>query len=528
MRRVLLGCLLSSALLFSSCKSDPALPETWAKRITDAKSTKDKVKVVDTLRSSQHLKATFSPMLQQQLNDAKKPEVKTALARVLGELKDPSSVDALMGAIDPAAGDSETKALNKELATALGNVGDAKAVPGLVKLLKTKDNFTVLAAIDSLGDLKAATAFEPLYEIATDDAIEPFITKKAIVALGNLGDARAVPGLVKAMFKERKGISFYVESSFALYQLGQPAADALVPIIEQQDKELFEWAKKNNVKDVALLAKSVQVLGDLHDKRAEKTIAGFVNFKSDFDDIKLIMRMRAADALGRMRSKEGVKPLAALLDEVEANARKEYVWSLARIGSKDAVPRLVETAGKGPWGARDESIRGVAMLGDDPAAFDKFAAAEAKLFEAECKEDPDYAECKDVAASVKAHQDKIATYKLRAVAAAECKADAGCWAKKLDEKDEGVRERAAYELGRSGDASVTDALMKRLPDTNLDTRLAIIQGIDWLIDDSAEALAQAKKGLPTLRQQVADERGKTEFVKVNEDLRRLLAKLESR
>jgi HEAT repeat protein len=525
MRRIVVGGLLSFALLSSSCKSDPALPETWEKRITGAKNTKEKLKQVEELRGSKFMAPAMVPMLEKRLGDEKKPEVKAAIARLLGEAKQPSSIDALQDAIDPAASDSESKNLNKEIALALGKIGDPKAVGALSKLLKTKDNYTVIAAIEALGDMKAKEAFEPLYAIATDDAIEPFITKKAIIALGDIGDPRAVPGVVRAMFKERKGISFYMESSFALYQFGPPAADALVPVVEGKDKELAEWAAKNNIKDVALLAKGVQVLGDLHDKRAEKTIVGYLNFKSDFDDIKLIMRMRAADALGRMRSKEAVKPLAALLDEVEANARKEYVWSLARIGGKDAVAKLVETAGKGPWGAREESMRGVAMLGEDPAVFDKFAAAEQKLFEAECKEDEEQTECKDVAGSVKKHQEKILSYKNRATAAAECKADATCWVKHLDAKDEGVRERAAYELGRSGNVAVIDELMKRLPEKNLDTRLAIIQGADWLIDDSKDAMAQARKSLPALEKQVQDERGKTEFVKVNEDLRRLLAKL---
>jgi hypothetical protein len=131
-----------------------------------------------------------------------------------------------------------------------------------------------------------------------------------------------------------------------------------------------------------------------------------------------------------------------------------------------------------------------------------------------------------VGASVKKHQEEIATYKNRAVAAAECKADATCWVKHLDAKDEGTRERAAYEIGRSGNAAVIDELMKRLTEKNLDTRLAIIQGADWLIDDSKDAMAQARKSLPALEKQVADEKGKTEFVKVNEDLRRLLAKLQ--
>ena len=166
------------------------------------------------------------------------------------------------------------------------------------------------------------------------------------------------------------------------------------------------------------------------------------------------------------------------------------------------------------------------MLGDDPGAFDKFAGAEQKLFEAECKDDPENEECKDVAGSVKKHQEKILTYKNRATAAGECKADAKCWVKHLDSKDEGTRERAAYEIGRSGNGALIDELMKRLPEKNLDTRLAIIQGADWLIDDSKDAMEAARKGLPTLEKQVGDERGKTEYVKVNEDLRRLLAKLQ--
>ncbi|MBL8915006.1 MAG: HEAT repeat domain-containing protein [Archangium sp.] len=524
MRRIIFPLLC--VVVVSSCKSDPSLPETWEKRISGAKNTKEKKKAIEDLRGSKFMSDKMVPMLEKRLAEEKKPEVKADLARLLGEAKQASSIAALTEQIDPAASDSDAKNMNKEIATALGKIGNAQAVPALVKLLKSKDNFTQLAAIDALGDLKAKEGFDPLYEIATDDAIAPFITKKAIIALGEIGDPRAVPGLVKAMFKERGGVSFYMESSFALYQLGTPSADALVPVVEGKNKELLEWAGKNNIKDVALYAKGVQVLGDLHDRRAEKTIVTYLNFKSDFDDIKLIMRMRAADALGRMRSKEGVKPLAALLDENEANARKEYVWALARIGGKDAVAKLVETAGKGPWGAREESMRGVAMLGEDPTVFDKMAAAEQKLFEAECKEDPDYEECKDLAGSVKKHQDKINGYKNRAVAAAQCKSDAKCWVGFLDNKDEGVRERAAYEIGRSGNAEVIDELMKRLPEKNLDTRLAIIQGADWLIDDSKDALAQAKKSLPALEKQVADEKGKTEFVKVNEDLRRLLAKLQ--
>lgn len=525
MGRIVLGVGLSLVLL-AGCTKDPATPEYWEGRI-EGKSKKEKKKAIEDLRGSKHMGKVMVPMLNKRLESEKSPEVKAAIARVLGEAKDPSSVDPLINTMDLAASDSDARGMNKEIAVALGEIGDPKGVPALLKLIKVKgDNYTVIAAIEALGALKSKEAVGPLSEIASDDAIETFITKKAIMALGEIGDPAAVPVVVKNMFKERKGVSFYMEASFALYQFGQPAADALLPVVEQKDKELFTWADKNNIKDVALLAKSAQVEGDLHDMRAEKALVGFLNFKSDFDDIKLIMRMRAADALARMRSKEAAKVISTMLLEDEANARKEYVWALARIGSKDPLPKLIESAGKGSWDAREESIRGVAMLGDDPAVFDKFAAAEPKLFEAECKEDEEYKDCKDVAAGVKKHVEKINDYKLRATAAAECKGDAACWAKKLDDKNEGVRERAAYEVGRSGNAALIGELMKRLTDKNLDTRLAIIQGADWLVHDSKEAMATAQKSLPDLEKQIADEKGKTEFVKVNEDLRRLYEKVK--
>ena len=204
MRRIVVGGLLSIALLTSACKSDPALPETWEKRISGAKGQKEKLKAVAELREH-HMGPTMVPMLEKRLGDEKKAEVKAAIARILGEAKLPSSVDALSEAMDPAASDSDAKNLNKEIAIALGKINDPRGVAALSKLLKTKDNYTVIAAIESLGDLRAKESFDALYSIATDDAIEPFITKKAIVSLGEMADPRAVPGLIRAMFKERKG-----------------------------------------------------------------------------------------------------------------------------------------------------------------------------------------------------------------------------------------------------------------------------------------------------------------------------------
>jgi HEAT repeat protein len=233
---------LAVSLVLGGCKSDPSKPEHWSKSLDGARKSKDRVRILEDLRESKRATGPFLPMLHERLASEKQPEVKAAFARVLGDARDPSSVQPLIDALDLGAGDSATNSMNKDITSALGEIGDAKAIPTLMKLTRVKDNYTRIEAINALGQLKAKEAVEPLIDIATDDSGEPFLSKKAIQALGEIGDPRAVPALVKMMFKERRGVSFYVESSYALYQIGQPAADLLVPIVVGQDLKMVVWA----------------------------------------------------------------------------------------------------------------------------------------------------------------------------------------------------------------------------------------------------------------------------------------------
>jgi HEAT repeat protein len=533
MRSTLAVAGLVGVLLFAGCKGDPSTPEYWAKRIEGAKGKKEKKKAVEELRSSKHMGPAMLPVLHERLNAEKSAEVKADLARLLGEAKSDTSIEPLTNAVVWSPADTDEKGLDKEVANALGNIGSPKAAATLVKMLTVKDNYTVLASIDALGDLKSKEGFEALNQIASDDTQETFVTKKAIIALGNIGDPRAVPTLVKAMFKERKGVSFYLEASFALYQLGKPAADALVPALDGSDKALYEWASKNNVKEVAIQAKSAQVLGDLHDLRAEKALMGMLNPKTEYDDIRAIMQGRSADALGRMRSKNAVKAIAALATDpkTDGGVVRECIYALIRIGNPEAVPAMAAFLAKAEWwDVRDEIMHGIAMMGTDKdlAAFDKASADEAKKTEAGCKGDEEsHPDCKNgVEGAVKRHVERVKWHRERLVAAGECKADATCWAKKLDDKSEAVRERAAAEVGRSNNAAIAPELFKRLKDQNVDARLAIIQATDWLVNDNAEAMKAAQGIVGDLGKQLADEKGKTEFVKINEDLRRLYVRIQ--
>ncbi|MFL5357323.1 HEAT repeat domain-containing protein [Archangium sp.] len=527
MSRILAATSLALVLVLSGCKVDPASPEYWEKTLGKARRAQDQVRVLETLRSSGHLDARFLPFLHAELASDHKPEVKAAVARALGDVKNPASVEPLGNAVDLGATDSAGNLLNKELASALGEIGDPKAAPVLMKLLKARDNYTRIEAVDALGRMHTQEAVEPLIQLASDESTEPFLNKKAIEALGRIGDARAVPVLMRTLTKERKGISFYVESSFSLFQMGQPAADALLKVMEGKDDELSRWVQKNGINPASYSFKAAEILGDLREHRAEGMLVQQLAFKNEDPRIQAGLRARAADALARMRSAAAVKPLAAMVSEPDAGLRREYTHALARLGGREAMPALEKAAGQGDWYAREAAIDALTMLGDarEQPVLEKLAAAEPAKTAAECQEFGGEG-CGDPATLARKRAEEIARYGKRLEAAKACGADTGCWAKKLEDADKGVVERAAMEVGRGKTAAHVGALLARMTEKDPDTRMALILGAEWLVEDAKDAATQARSALPTLEKQLTEEKSRTEYVRANEDLRRLVARLQ--
>lgn len=524
--RVTLSLALALALL-SGCKSDPNTPEYWEKKLSDAKRGDAKIQVVEALRTSGNLKESFLPMLHQQLTTQKRPEVKAALARAVGDLKSPSSLQPLQAALDPEATDTDTALANKELVAALGKLGDPKAASALTGMLKAKDSYTRIEAIQALGLLRAPEAVEPLLKLASNEDTEPFLHKKAIEALGRIGDARAVPLLMRMLTKERQGISFYVESSYALYQVGAPAAEAVIAAMENRNAELAKWAQDNGVNPASYAMKGAQILGDLRDPRGEAVLIKQLGFTNEDPRIQALVRMQAAEALGRMRSQAAVRPISALLTEEEPTVRSSYVRALVLLGSRDAVPALQKAAEKGDWYAREVAMRGVALLSEaqEQPLFTRWAQAEPAVTAKECQDSGgDGCENPDTLGMKRA--EVILRYAKVPEAVKACGVDDGCWSRKLADKEASVVERAALMLGRSRNPQHAAALAERLSEKDLDARFALIQSLDWLVSDSKEAATKAREALPKIQSQLADEKGNSTFIKVNEDLRRLAFRIE--
>ena len=527
MQRRTLVCFLLGCLVLPGCSKDPATPEYWAAQLDAAKRSSEKVRVVDALRSSGMLKPSFLPMLQAELAKDKNPEEKGAVARALGDLKDPACVPALAEALDMTSSDGATSRMNSAIAQVLGSLGDPRAVPALLKLLKSKDDYVRIDAIQALGALKAKDAVEPLMELALDDASSPQVNRRAVAALGDIGDAKAVPVLLKALYKQRGNQSFASEASFSLYQVGKPAVDALLRVVQAEDADLIAWARTRDVDGTVLVVRAIDVLKDFAAPSAEPALLKKLSFQNPDERMQWYGRMFAASGLGRLRAQAAVPPLMAMVEENEPLPRAEYARALVLVGNRDAVPALVKAASKGTWNARQYAVAALSMVGDDRelAAFDRLAQAEPALAASECKQ---YG-CATPASEVAQQRAKFfAVFRAALEASGACKQDAACWAQKLKDPATPVRQRAALEVGRSGHAEYATTLAQLVDQPDADTRLYVLQGLSWLVKSGTAAALALKDMLPKLDQRLADDKGKQDYLAASEALRRLLVDIRRR
>jgi len=83
--------------------------------------------------------------------------------------------------------------VRKSAATALGDLGDERAVEALIEALKDEDNFVRKMAATACGKIRGRKAVEPLIEALADD--DPFVRERATESLGKIGDDRAIDPL---------------------------------------------------------------------------------------------------------------------------------------------------------------------------------------------------------------------------------------------------------------------------------------------------------------------------------------------
>jgi HEAT repeat protein len=531
-----LALVLAISLL--ACRSRAANdPESWLRKLGD-QDAEVRVEAVHHLRKLRAREA--APRIAALLND---PLVKEDAAFALQDLGGPDQVDALIGAIDTTAGagsDAAARAANRpneRIAKALGNIGDPRAGPALLRLARATDDSVRLAAVESLGAVKSKEAVSELSGIVDDASAPPPLIQRAIVALGQIADPAAIPALAHGLVIERQGVSFFPESSFALFLIGTPAVEPLMKISQDQDRAYLAWAKENKVAKAGVYARAALVLGDLGDARAAPVLLSKLKYV-DTDPVaetsrllSNLVRVFAANALGRMRVGQAAPALQALIstataqdEAVTTSAAEALVW----IGERAQARELIKKAGTGVLKLRLTVAQSAALFGEPVLGKEVLGMA---MRESKGNQQACLSQLIELTMPVDAPGeacDLLATQfgelSKPLEAAGVCASHAPCWLRKLQDQDPVVRARAAYELGRAGTAEAVPALARALSEEQLLVRAAATRALDWLA--AVPAAHPALRGvLAQLTSQLAHEQEKVQFLKANEDLRRLRVKL---
>jgi HEAT repeat protein len=526
--------------LAASCKPpDPADPQTWIARLSDPDVTVRKNALQELRKRNVHAAAVPIAGL---LKDA---ALKEDAAFTLGVLGGPESVQPLLDAIDTTVGagsDAATRNANRanaKIAEALGAIGYPNAGPALLRLARSRDELVRLAAVQALGEVRYRDAVPELSHLIDDESASPLVVKKAVVSLGQIADPAALPALTHALVIQRRGVSFLSEASFALFELREASVEPLISIALDQDPDYAAWARATGRAPAGTYAKVAIVLGDLGDPRAIPVLIKLLGY-TDPDPIPStarlltsVVRQFAADALGRMRAKEAA---AEILSLVSVRSREDeepalfYGNALVWIGDRSQARELLRRAQAGSVRPRLAVLEAAVLLGPPALQQDltKLVAKQADgrpkqcvaaLAELGVADAPESSACRALA-------QRFAALAAPLAAAEECeKGNAvACWTKKVDNVDPWVRARAAYELGRANAVSAVVPLVQRTADAELTPRLAAIRALEWLAQDPA-AQADLKAAAPQIKAQLAAEQGRIQFLKVNEELRRLQARL---
>lgn len=470
---VVLGLSFAAISLACNQNTDPETAAYWIDRLDKEQTRQEALTKLGKLGDTTAVPAVLKWFEQE-------GDWQPAAAYTLGQLGDKSVAPKLIAAIDFQVGtgrDARTtlkNRTNQNIARALAMLKAPEAAEPLVNLLKTRELKTKEAVIRSLGKLGDAKAAEPLAAIASTET-QPFIRKVAIQALGELGDPAGVPALIKNLYVELPGTSFYFESRLSLIQVGKAAVPLLVQTLERKNQEVedIRLPSGDPIAPEAIEAKAAFVLGALkateHDELIVKTAEKHWKQYNDAKGGPMFAGvvgavMENCFTLSMLGSQRAVPLLEKIAMETDANLRVAATEALTRLGSRNSTQVLLKAAQSGPLLARRHAVEAISLLGGNNqlAAFEALANAGGN--------DVKPADMKGL----------VEGSKPRLLAAKECAADASCWTKKLADPTVAVRERAAYELGWLGAEDALDALYKAAEDEEASVRMATLASLDRL------------------------------------------------
>ncbi len=289
---------------------------------------------------------TAVPCLVRLLREDVNTYVRSAAAEALGHIGDRAAVFPLIDATRDGS-----SYVRRAAAIALGQLQAKEAQVALLRLLGDTNFYVRRAAINAIGKL----GIPDLARMITPflDADDPRLRRTAVTALRRLGAREAIPKMT-AMLREvaRKPSPHDLPLVKALVlALGRLQAEEAVPV-------LIEVVRGY----VGARSMASAALGQIGDRRACPVLAEALRDRS------ASLRLAALKSLGRLRCREAAPLVRPFLDAPDTRQRRIAAFTIACLGDRSALPRLVEMAlaDESPI-VRPVAVEALGRLGD-PAA----------------------------------------------------------------------------------------------------------------------------------------------------------------
>ena len=269
-----------------------------------------------------------------------------AALRCLGDLGDPRAVPSLLDVLrDPGS------ELKWPVIHSLGLLQDRRAVPALMRYAEeTLDwDSTGWLAIDALGWIGDDRAVDVCLGAFSHKS--GWVRSYAAQALGRLGSKRAVPALIQMLYTEQYPDARMHEAE-ALGVLGDPSAvDVLIEVLNGNT-----WAGRRE---------AAHSLGLLGGPRAVETLISALESSSDE-----LCAPVAALGLVRLRAMEARGPLLRAIDSgIRAQSQSLYslMIDLGQLDRETAIPYLLQVLDNSSACGHAAAIKALGRLGDPGA-----------------------------------------------------------------------------------------------------------------------------------------------------------------
>jgi len=410
------------------------------------------------------------PALITRLVEDDDENIRVAAAEALGKIRDRRAVDALLGCLNRY----DQGWLDYAAAEALGEIGDGRALgPLLAALDRSGLREPVLESLGKIGD---ANTIDPLIASLADPL--RIVREVSIGAIAAVYRKSTVPDRLKIIKAVRARVSesavnFLEEilststgdlqkATIALLgwtgressirkllsllneeELQESVAQTLTHIDRDHTGFLLPYLLSDN----ALIRRTVaHVLGEVGCAEAEDSLLPLLRDENGH------VRSTAADALGRLKSRKAVSPLLDLLADEYENVQETAIHALAAIGDESMLDGLIKE-----FSSRDAFVRrNIAQL---LGKFTTEKAVDALAFALK-DEEPSVRK-----AVVNALGNASGPKSLRSLLLA------------TTDDDPEVRMLAAESLGASDAPTAQEALIALLADTDLWVRAASARGL---------------------------------------------------